>query len=105
MDPAAAQIIVTIITVCVPAITTLITTRSVKRQANKHSSRSDIMQLIIEDHVRIMEGKLPENRQLILEQYDAYKNAGGNSYIHKKVEEYEIWYAQLTKERSKNAKR
>lgn len=99
MDPATAQIVVAIITVCVPAITTIVTTISVKRQANKHSSRSDIMQLIIEDHVRNMEKKLPENRQLILEQYDEYRKTGGNSYIHKKVEEYEEWYESLTKER------
>ena len=53
MDPALTQIIVTSITVCVPALVTVITTKSVKKQANKHSTRSDIMQLIIEDHVRI----------------------------------------------------
>lgn len=96
MDPALAQIIVSAITVTVPAIVTIVTTKSVKKQANKHSTRNDIMQLIIEDHVRNMENKLPENRQSILEEYDEYKECGGNSYIHKKVEEYESWYSSLT---------
>lgn len=92
MDPAVAQIIVTSITVCVPALVTIITTKSVKKQANKHSTRSDIMQLIIEDHVRDIEDKPPENYQAILDEYDEYKGTGGNSYIHEKVEEYKKWY-------------
>lgn len=92
MDPGLAQIIVTAITVCVPALVTIITTKSVKKQANKHSTRSDIMQLIIEDHVRDIEDKPAENYQAILDEYDEYKETGGNSYIHEKVEEYKKWY-------------
>lgn len=87
-----AQIIVTAITVCVPALVTIITTKSVKKQANKHSTRSDIMQLIIEDYVREIKGKPPENYQAILDEYDEYKGTGGNSYIHEKVEEYKKWH-------------
>lgn len=88
------NIIVAAITVLVPSITTLLTTRSVKKQANKHSARQSIMQLILEDHVRVHENKLPENRQAILNEYDEYIKSGGNSYIHKKVEEYEDWYKE-----------
>ena len=97
MDSAWVQIIVTLITVCVPACVTLITTNSVKRQANKHSCRSDIMQLIIEDHVRFAEGNLPENYQAILGEYDEYISNGGNSYIKEKVEDYKKWYAEVKK--------
>lgn len=89
------QIIVTLITVCVPAGVTLFTSKKIRKQANKHSTRSDIMQLIIEDHVRVMEGKLPENRQIIHEEYDEYQDSGGNSYINQKVTEYETWYKNL----------
>lgn len=96
MDLGVAQIVVAVITVCVPTLATTLATKSMKKQANKHSTRSDIMQLIIEDHVRAMENKLPENRKMILEEYDEYKSTGGNSYIHAKVAEYEKWYESLT---------
>ncbi len=95
MDPTFSQIITTAITVCVPAAVTLITTKSVKKQANKHSTRSDIMQLIIEDHVRVMEGKLPENYQSIMDEFTEYTSCGGNKYIDEKIEDYKIWYKSL----------
>lgn len=101
MDPALAQIIVSVITVCVPALVTIVTTKSVKKQANKHSTRSDIMQLIIEDYVREIKGKPPENYQAILDEYDEYKGTGGNSYIHEKVEEYKKWHNKVNKELTK----
>lgn len=95
MDGGLVQIIVAAITVCVPALVTILTTKSVKTQNNKHNTRSNIMQLIIEDHVRVAEKRLPENRQAIHEEYDEYIASGGNSYIHKKVEEYEIWFQEV----------
>lgn len=98
------NIIINAITVLVPSITTIITTKSVKKQANKHSARQSIMQLILEDHVRVQEHQLPENRQAILQEYDEYVASGGNSYIHKKVEEYEEWYRELTKDVHKKDK-
>lgn len=101
MDPALAQIIVSVITVCVPTIATLISNKSLKTQNNKHNTRSNIMQLIIEDHVRVAEKQLPENRQTIHEEYDEYTASGGNSYIHKKVDEYEIWFDKVTNELTK----
>ena len=101
MDGGLVQIIVATITVCVPALVTIFTTKSVKAQNNKHNTRSNIMQLIIEDHVRVAEKQLPENRQAIHEEYDEYLSSGGNSYIHKKVDEYEIWFDKVTKELAK----
>ena len=91
------QIIVTAITICVPAFVTLFSGMKTRRQANKHNTRSNIMQLIIEDHVRVMEGKLPENKQQIHNQYDEYIASGGNSYIHQKVKEYDEWHITLSK--------
>lgn len=102
MDQGIAQIIVAVITVCIPTLATVLTTKSVKTQNNKHNTRSNIMQLIIEDHVRVSEKQLPENRQAIHEEYDEYIESGGNSYIHKKVDEYEIWYEEIIKKLTKN---
>lgn len=104
MDPALAQIIVALITVCIPTLATVFTTKSVKKQANKHSTRSDIMQLIIEDRVRVMEGKLPENYQAIMDEFTEYSSCGGNRYIDEKIEDYKNWYKsliQVKRERSK----
>ena len=95
MDPALAQIVVALITVCVPTLATIFTTKSVKKQANKHSTRSDIMQLIIEDRVRVMEGKLPENYQAIMDEFTEYSSCGGNRYIDEKIEDYKSWYKSL----------
>ena len=103
MDSNVTQIIITLITVCVPALVTVITSSKLRKQNNKHSTRSDIMQLIIEDHVRSMEGFPPENYQIILDSFDEYSKNGGNSYIHDKVIDYKKWYVN-NKERSKHAK-
>lgn len=84
------------ITAGIPALVTCITTISVKRQANKHSCRQSILQLILEDKMSVMEGKLPENRQAILDEFDEYTKNGGNSYVKKKVDEYEGWYKTIT---------
>lgn len=91
------KIIVTAITVIIPATVTLITSKKIRKQANKHSTRSDIMQLIIEDHVRVMEGKLPENYQAIMDEFTEYSSCGGNKYVDGKIEDYKIWYKTLMK--------
>lgn len=97
MDESITQIIITIITVCVPALVTLITSRKLKKQANKHSTRSDIMQLIIEDHVRLMEGMFPENYQAIMDEFTEYQASGGNKYIDGKIADYKEWYKTANK--------
>lgn len=97
MDGGLVQIIVALITVSIPALVTLITTSSVKKQARKHSARQSILQLIFEDKVRVLEGSTPENYQAILDEYDEYIKNGGNSYIKQKTEDYISWYKNLTK--------
>ena len=91
------EILDTLIKVGIPALITIITGKKLKRQANKHSARQSILQLIIEDHVRVMEKKLPENYQAILTEFDEYTANGGNSYIKQKVSDYIDWYGKINK--------
>lgn len=98
MDGGLVQIIVATITVCIPALVTIFTTKSVKRQANKHSTRQSILQLIMEDKLAVMvEHKLPENYQAIMDEYDEYHACYGNHYIDEKILEYKAWYKEVTK--------
>ena len=94
MDAGVVQIITTGISVCIPALVTLISTISIRRQANKHSTRQSILQLIIEDKIAVMENKLPENYQAVMDEYDEYHRCYGNHYIDGKIEEYKTWYKQ-----------
>lgn len=100
MDNSLAQIIVSLIGATATVIVTVIKTNRLRKQANKHNCRSNIMQLIFEDHVRVSEGGLPENRQLIHVEFDEYRQNGGNSYIIEKVQEYEDWFKKISEERS-----
>lgn len=92
------NVLIALITAGIPAFVTLHSTKAIKSQANKHSARQSILQLILEDKMLVMEGKLPENHNAILEEFDEYTANGGNSYVHKKVDEYIKWYDNLTKE-------
>ena len=53
--------------------------------------------MILEDHVAVGEGRLPTNYQNILHDFDIYTKAGGNSYLKRKVEEYEEWLNTIEK--------
>ena len=99
MNLDMTQILTTVITVCIPALVTILKTGKLRKQANKHSARQSILQLIMEDHIRVHEGGLPENYQNILHEYDEYIKSGGNSYIHDKVDEYKKWYSELNKKK------
>ena len=101
MDAGVVQIITTGISVCIPAIVTLISTISIRRQANKHSTRQSILQLILEDKIAVMEHKLPENYQAVMDEYDEYHKCYGNHYIDDKVSEYVGWYKETTKKLTK----
>lgn len=90
------QIIVTIITVCVPALVTILSTQKIKTQANKHACRQSILQLILEDKISVMEGKIPENYKSIMDEYDEYHQCHGNHYIDEKVEDYKKWYENFS---------
>ena len=62
-----------------------------------HNAKQSILQLIVEDKIRVMEGGIPENKQNILKEFDMYSKKGGNSYVHEKVENYIKWYNTVIK--------
>ena len=92
-----ANIILPLITACVPASVTLILGLNNKKLNQQHAAKQSILQMILEDRVRVSSGGLPENYQAILHEFDIYIQNGGNSYVHKKVDEYIEWYEGLKK--------
>lgn len=90
------DILITLITIGIPSLVTLISGKETRKLSKMHSARQSIMQLILEDHVRVQEKRLPENKQNILHEYDEYIKDGGNSYINNKVKEYNAWYEDIT---------
>ena len=99
MEQIIGSIIITVITGAV----TIITSHYGKKDSRMHAARQSILQLILEDKINVMEGKIPENKENILTEYDEYRANNGNSYIHDKVDDYLEWYngvvEQLTKEK------
>ena len=98
MDSTLSTIITGIITI----ITIILKSKSDRKNNNMHFSRNSILLLINEDKVNVQYGKLPENKESILEEYDEYRANGGNSYIHDKVEDYLEWYANVEKDFKEN---
>ena len=86
-----------LITACVPASVTLILGLNNKKLNKQHAAKQSIFQMILEDRIRVSGGGLPENYQAILHEFDVYTQNGGNSYVHKKVDEYIEWYEGLKK--------
>ena len=91
------NIITALITACVPASVTLILGLNNKKLNKQHAAKQSILQMILEDRVRVSSGGLPENYQAILHEFDIYTKNGGNSYVHNKVDEYVEWYKSLRK--------
>lgn len=88
------DIIITAITICIPSTATIVTALIQGRTMNKHAARQSILQLIMEDHMAVNEGKLPTNYQSVLHEFDVYKKNGGNSYVEAKVKEYVDWFKE-----------
>jgi len=91
------QIIISLITIMIPSITTIITSLIARKDNYMHNAKQSILQLIVEDKIRVMEGGIPENKQNILKEYDEYSKKGGNSYVHEKVENYLKWYESIVR--------
>ena len=91
------QIIIALVTVAIPSITTIITTLITRKDNYIHNSKQSILQLIVEDKIRVMEGGIPENKQNILKEFDEYQEHHGNSYVKEKVNRYLIWYDSVIK--------
>lgn len=95
------DIIVSLITAGIPSAATVVVAFFQSRTMNKHAARQSILQLIMEDHLAVQEGKLPTNYQSVLHEYDIYTKSGGNSYVSQKVEEYKIWFEEIQKQMKK----
>lgn len=91
------DIVIALITAGVPSAFTAVTAFFQNRLSKKHAARNSILQLIMEDHMAVQEGRLPTNYQSVLHEYDIYKKNGGNSYIESKVSEYKNWFADQEK--------
>ena len=91
------EIIIALITVMIPSITTIITAILARKENYIHNAKQSILQLIVEDTIRVSEGGIPENKQNILKEYDDYDKHGGNSYVHEKVDSYLKWYTEIIK--------
>lgn len=91
------DIIIALITAGVPSAFTAIATLFQNRLSKKHAARNSILQLIMEDHISVQEGRFPTNFQSVLHEYDIYKKNGGNSFVKSKVDEYIDWFAEQEK--------
>lgn len=91
------DIIIALITAGVPSAFTAIATLFQNRLSKKHAARNSILQLIMEDHISVQEGRFPTNFQSVLHEYDIYKKNGGNSFVKSKVDEYIDWFSEQEK--------
>ena len=92
-------VIIALISAGIPTITTAIVGFVQSRTAQRNSAKSDILQMIMEDHLAVHEGHIPTNYQNIMAAYDRYHQAGGDSYITDKKDEYKQWF--IDQERKK----
>lgn len=90
-------IIIAIISALVPTLTTAIASVIQYRYATRNAAKSDILQMILEDHQAVQEGHLPTNYQNILNAYERYHKAGGDEFITDKKEEYKRWFHAIEK--------
>lgn len=86
------EIIITAIGAGLTMVTTIVNGILQAKTASRNAAKQSILQMIMEDHLAVAEGKLPSNYQNILKEYDIYSKAGGNSYISEKKEEYVRWW-------------
>lgn len=92
------EIIIAAISAGFPTVATIVTAKIQARTADKNAAKHSILQMILEDHMAVAEGRLPTNYQNILHDFDIYTRAGGNSYLKDKVEEYKRWFADIEKQ-------
>ena len=95
------SIVIALISAGIPTIATAITAFIQARTATRNSAKSDILQMIMEDHIAVTEGHLPVNYQNILNAYERYHNAGGDEFITDKKEEYKRWFKSIEKGKKK----
>lgn len=94
-------IIIALISAGIPTVATAITAFIQARTATRNSAKSDILQMIMEDHIAFAEGHLPVNYQNILNAYERYHKAGGDEFITDKKEDYKRWFKSIEKGKKK----
>lgn len=92
-------VIIALITAGFPTLTTAATAICQSRAAKKNAAKDSILQMIMEDHLAVLEDGLPTNYQNILHEYDIYSKNGGNSYVHDKIEDYKKWFKHVEGEK------
>ena len=92
-------VIIALITAGFPTVTTAITAICQSRAAKKNAAKDSILQMIMEDHLAVLEDGLPTNYQNILHEYDIYSKNGGNSYVHEKIDDYKKWFKHVEGEK------
>ena len=92
-------VIIALITAGFPTLTTASTAICQSRAAKKNAAKDSILQMIMEDHLAVLEDGLPTNYQNILHEYDIYSKNGGNSYVHDKIEDYKKWFKHVEGEK------
>ena len=89
----------------ITAITTVITTIIRGKASARHAAQQSILQLMNEDYLAVLYGRLPVNYQNVLHEYDIYHSNGGNSYMTGKVEEYKKWFLEQEKDHENSNKK
>lgn len=92
-------VIIALVTAGFPTLTTAITAICQSRAAKKNAAKDSILQMIMEDHLAVLEDGLPTNYQNILHEFDIYSKNGGNSYVHDKIEDYKKWFKHVEGEK------
>lgn len=92
-------VIIALITAGFPVLTTAITAICQSRAAKKNAAKDSVLQMIMEDHLAVLEDGLPTNYQNILHEFDIYSKNGGNSYVHEKIDDYKKWFKHVEGEK------
>lgn len=92
-------VIIALITAGFPTLTTAVTAICQSRAAKKNAAKDSILQMIMEDHLAVLEDGLPTNYQNILHEFDIYSKNGGNSYVHEKIDDYRKWFKHVEGEK------
>ena len=104
MSDAIVVALIAAIAGALPTVATIVTAIIQARSNKRNFAKQSIFNLINDDLTRALYGRIPENYQNILDEYDQYHKNGGNSYVSQKVEDYKAWYVDWQKQHvDKNA--
>ena len=98
MSDAIVIALIAAIAGALPTIATIVTALIQARSNKRNFAKQSILSLINDDMTRALYGRIPENYQNVLDEYDQYHKNGGNSYITTKVEDYKKWYIEWQKQ-------